>query len=185
MKKLITSAVVVLIAAVSVQVEAQSTSKEVKKELKAEKKAAHKEIRKIEGNQVSSKSKNQFNADFTDATNVNWTRGGRFDEATFTKDGKTMTAYYDYDSRLVGTTSNKKFTDLPAKAQTEIKNKYKGYTTGAVILYDDNEGNDTNMYFFGTEFEDADHYFVTVIKAGKESILKVSIDGEVSFFKQG
>ncbi|HEV7381636.1 MAG TPA: hypothetical protein VGN64_17680 [Dyadobacter sp.] len=185
MKKLIASAIVAFVAIATVQVQAQTTTKEVKKELKSEKKAAHKALRKLEGKEVSSRAKDQFMSDFDGVSNVSWARGAQFDEATFTKDGVKMTAYYDYDSKLVGTTSIKKFADLPASAQKEIKKRYKDYTTGAVIMYDDNENNDTDMFFYGTQFEDADHYFVTVSKAGKESILKVSTDGEVSFFKQG
>ncbi len=183
MKKLIASAIVLIIGVATVNVNAQVTTKEVKKELKAEKKEAHKELRKAKSTEVSTRAKSNFLSDFAGATNVKWAKGPQFDEATFTKDGKTITAYYDFDSKLVGTTSDKKLSDLPAKAQKEIKNRYKGYTTGAVVMFDDNEANDTNMSFYGTQFDDADHYFVTVIKDGKESILKVTTDGAVSFFK--
>lgn len=184
MKKLIASAIIAFVAIAAVQVQAQTTTKEVKKELKSEKKAAHKQLRKLEGNKVSSRSKDQFNSDFDGVSDVSWQRGGQFDEATFTKDGAKMTAYYDYDSKLVGTTTNKKFADLPASAQKDIKNRYKGYTTGAVVMYDDNEGNETDMLYYGTQFDDADHFFVTVSKGGKETILMVSMAGEVSIFKE-
>ena len=184
MKKLITSAIVAILAVATVQVQAQTVAKNIKQELKAEKKASHKELRKLEGSEVSSRAKDNFLSDFGTVTDVNWSRGTQFDEATFTKDGKTMTAYYDYNSQLVGTTTSKKFTDLPANAQKEIKNRYKDYVTGAVVLYDDNEGNQTNMYYYGTQFNDADHYFVTVAKGGKETILMVTMDGQVSYFKQ-
>jgi hypothetical protein len=184
MKKLIASAIVALLAIVTVQVQAQTAAKETKKEIKTEKKEAHKKLRKLEGNQVSSRSKDNFLNDFGSVSNVTWTRGGQFDEATFTKDGQQMTAYYGVDSRLVGTTTAKKFSDLPAKAQKEIKKQYKDYVTGAVVMFDDNDTNDSNMLLYGTEFEDADHFFVTVAKGGKETILKVAINGDVTYFKQ-
>lgn len=184
MKKLIASAIVVIVTIASVQVNAQTTEKAVKKELKAEKKTAHKELRKLEGNQVSSRAKDSFLSDFGAIDNVKWERGAQFDEATFAKAGKTTTAYYDYSAKLVGTTTNRKFSDLPAKAQKEIKSRYKDYVTGAVVMYDDNEDNDTNMYYYGTQFDDADHYFVTVSKGGKETILMVAMEGQVSFYKQ-
>ena len=59
-----------------------------------------------------------------------------------------MTAFYDENGDLVGTTYPKKFTDLPANAQMEIKTKYKDYKIGPVVLYDDNEANDTDMIMF-------------------------------------
>ena len=164
--------------------EVKSSAKEVKKENRIEKKAEHKALRQPEGKQVSSAAKDNFIADFGKIDDVKWFRGPQFDEATFTKDGKTTTAYYDYDSHLVGTTTNKKFTDLPADAQKEIKKRYKDYVTGAIIKFDDNEANDTNMLFYGIQFDDADHYFVTVAKDGKEIILMVSMNGEVSYFKE-
>jgi len=123
MKTLIVSTVVVLLAVATVGANAQTTTKEVKKELKTEKKEARQKLRKLEGQQVSSKARDNFRSDFDNTSNAKWVRGPQFDEVTFTKDGKVMTAYYDYNSALVGTTSNKTFADLPAKAQKEIKNK--------------------------------------------------------------
>lgn len=184
MKKLIASAVVALLAIATIPTQAQTTAKEIRKELKTEKKDSRKELRQQEGQEVNSKSKDNFETDFGKVENVKWTKGTQFDEAVFTKDGKITTAYYDYDSNLVGTTVNKKFADLPKTAQSEIKKRYKDYITGAVVLFDDNEANDTNMSFYGTQFEDADHYFVTVSKGKEEIILMVSMDGEVSYFKQ-
>ena len=164
--------------------EVKSSAKEAKKENRIEKKAGHKALRQLEGKQVSSVAKDNFIVDFGKMDNVKWFRSPQFDEATFKKDGKTTTAYYDYDSHLVGTTTNKKFSDLPESAQKEIKKRYKDYVTGAVIKFDDNEANDTNMLFYGIQFDDADHYFVTVAKDGKEIILMVSMNGEVSYFKE-
>jgi len=184
MKKLIASALVAVFALVNVQTQAQNLAKSDKKELKAERKEAKKEKRKLEGEEVSTLAKDHFYSDFGQIDNAKWERGPQFDEVTFTKDGTALTAYYDYSNNLVGTTSNKKWADLPAKAQKEIEKQYKGYATGAIILFDDNEANNTNMYLFGNQFEGADHYFVTVNKDQKEIILMVKTDGEVSYFKE-
>lgn len=187
MKRLIASVAVVFLAVTTVQVYAQTSSneakKEVKKEIKKEKKEARKKLRKLEGKQVSTRAKDNFLTDFGNIPNAKWVRGAQFDEVTFTKNGKMMTAFYDYDSNLVGTTTPKAFGDLPASAQKEIKKAYKDYTLGAVVMYDDNESNDSDMLYYGTQFEGADHYFLTVSKGGKESILMISMDGMVSFFK--
>lgn len=184
MKKLIASVFVAVLALVTVQTQAQNLTKSGKKEIKEEHKEARKEKRKLEGEEVSTLAKDHFYTDFGQISDAKWVKGPEFDEVTFTKDGGALTAYYDYSSKLVGTTSNKKWTDLPAKAQKEIEKQYKGYVTGAIVLFDDNEANDTNMYLFGNQFEGEDHYFVTVSKDNKEIILMVKTDGEVSYFKQ-
>ena len=38
------------------------------------------------------------------------------------------------------------------------------------------------LLLYGTQFEDADHYFVTVSKGKEADVLMVKTDGEVSFF---
>jgi hypothetical protein len=95
-----------------------------------------------------------------------------------------MKAYYDAEAKLVGTTTQKTFADLPVVAQKEINKKYKGYRTGDVIFFDDNEKNETDMIMYHMQFDDADNYFVDMKKDAKEIILKVDMGGSVSFFKQ-
>jgi hypothetical protein len=173
MKTFITSAIIAALAITGAQ--AQTLAKEVKKEHRAEKRA---EAR----HDVSSRSKDSFYADFGQAPDARWTRGPQFDEVIFTKDGQKLTAYYDDNFMLVGTTADKKFADVPAKAQKEIQKQFKGYAIGAVVEYKDNENNDTNMLLYGTQFDDADHYFVTVSKGKEADVLKVKTDGQISFF---
>ena len=175
MKNLIASAIVAVLAIATVQVQAQALAGNTKKEIKA---ARHNRAK-----EVGFKSKNSFLSDFGDIKDVAWVAGPEFDEATFVKDGTTLTAFYDIHSELVGTTTNKKIADLPAAAQKEISKQYKGYVIGAVVLFDDNELNDTNMMLYGTQFEDADHYFVTISKGNHEDVLKISMDGNLSFFR--
>jgi hypothetical protein len=38
------------------------------------------------------------------------------------------------------------------------------------------------MLLYGTQFDDADHYFVTVSKGKEADVLKVKTDGQISFF---
>lgn len=173
MKTFITSAIIAALAITGAQ--AQTLAKEVKKEHRAERRAEARQ-------DVSSRSKDSFYADFGQVPDAKWTRGPQFDEVTFTKDGQKQTAYYDNQFILVGTTTNKKFADIPAKAQKEIQKQFKNYAIGAVVEYKDNENNDTNMLLYGTQFEDADHYFVTVSKGKEADVLMVKTDGQVSFF---
>jgi len=152
--------------------------------IKKEEKGLKEELKKLEGNEVSFRSKEAFSADFGNIPASNWERTANYDEVTFTKDSQVMTAYYDYDAKLVGVTSQKTFADIPAKAQKFINTKYPGYNKAGVIFFDDNEENETDMIMYGFQFEDADNYFVDLIKGDKEIILKVSMGGGVSFFKQ-
>jgi len=195
MKKLAVLTMTLLLAISVFQVQAQvskemaekATIKETKSELKTEKKVLkteRKELRKLEGSAVNTISKNSFYADFGDLPNVKWTKSIYFDEATFTKDGVEKTAFYDYDGKLVGTTEVKTLADVPAKGQKAIKSKYKDYTVGPVIFFDDNEFNETDMLLYGLQFDDADNYFVELAKGPSKMMVRVNAAGDVSFFKQ-
>lgn len=149
-----------------------------------ERKQEKKELRKLEGQEVSYQSKEQFYRDFGDVPVSQWTRTSYFDEVSFVEDGESKIAFYDITAQLVGTTSRKTFTDIPDYAQKYISNKYKDYTVKAVVYYEDNQDNDMDMVMYGTQFEDSDMYFVELSKGSKQLILKVDPHGEVSYFTQ-
>jgi hypothetical protein len=184
MKKLAIFSLIAIFALAFVQLSAQDTKKAAIKTEKKESKTERKELRKLEGNVVDVRSKNAFITNFGNVPDVNWKRTNNFDEATFTKDGKKMTSFFDFDSNLVGTTVVKSFADLPSDAQKEVKLKYKDYKIGPVILYDDNEANDTDMILYDTQFDDADNYFVELSKGNEKTVLRVNTDGVVFFFKK-
>jgi len=152
----------------------------IKKELKADRKA----LKKLDGSQVSYQSREAFYSDFGDPGNVTWERTTYFDEATFMQNGQKVTAYYDDRSGLVGTTMHKHFNEIPASAQRYINREYKDYKITEVIFYNDNEANDTDMFLYGTQFDDADNYFVVLKKVDKTIILTVGPDGSVNLFKR-
>ncbi|WP_320052607.1 hypothetical protein [uncultured Acetobacteroides sp.] len=159
--------------------------KEVIKEPRASLKEQRRELRSLRGKLVSEQTKSQFNVDFGNLSDVKWERTKDFDKATFTKDGQIMTAYYDIDAQLVGTTSPKMFADLPAKSQKKINTKYKDYTIGQVIYFDENENYDPDyMVLYNTPFEHLDHYFVELSKDSKRIILIVTKEGDVSIFRE-
>jgi hypothetical protein len=178
MKRLAIVSLVFLFAISFVQGQTKST--ETKKEQKAERLA----LKKLEGTNVSAMSKNNFAVDFGNIPNVQWKRVGTYDEAAFMKDGKELKAFYDFDSKLVGTTKRVTFADVPAAGQKEIKNKYKDYNVDAVVFFDDNEANTTDMILYGVQFDDEDNYFVELSKGTKKIILQVISSGEVFFFKE-
>jgi len=178
MKRLAILAMTLLFAFALVQGQAQETKKEVKKEAKSERKA----LRKLDRNVASVTSKNSFASDFGGITDVKWVKSDYFDEARFTKDGQQLTAFYDYDGKLVGTTQVKTFADIPAKGQKEIKTKYKDYAIGPVIFFDDNEFNETDMMLYGLQFDDEDNYFVELTKGNDKMIVRVNSAGWIFFF---
>lgn len=175
-----------LLAVVTIQAQTseEAVVKNDIKQLKKEKRSDEISLKKLEGEQPSFESKQHFQADFANAQNVNWTRSSYMDEAIFTLNGVKEKAFYDYDGNLVGTVLPKQFSDLPQSAQKQIQKGYKDYTVNRVILYDDNENNDTDMLLYGSQFEDADNYFVELSKPGKTIILQVNLEGLVSFFKE-
>ena len=192
MKRLLILSAATLVLATAVN--AQTSTASVKKDIanlnkqgsviKKEKREERKELKKLKGSEVSYQAKEEFYRDFNNMTVTKWERTGNYDKATFTKDGQVMTAYYDADAKLVGTVSDKTFADLPAKAQKLIDFKYQGYSKESVLIFDDNELNETDMIVYNQKFEDADNYFVELKKDNKEIVLKVNVSGDVSFFKQ-
>jgi hypothetical protein len=105
---------------------------------------------------------------------------------TYWMNGRAFTAFYDNESKLVGTTTTRDLSDLPASARMRITKKYlsRGYTPVRTILFDDNEYSGTDMWMYGELLADADMYFVELKKAGKAMVLKVSMNGNVAFFKK-
>lgn len=160
--------------------------KETKEELKNEKdelKAVQKERKRLEGSDVSNSTKGSFSEDFGINTNVEWNRTEFYDVATFTDDSSLKKAYYDFSSQLIGTTWYVNFSDLPARGQEEINEKYGDYAIGEVIFYDDNESVDVDFFIFESPFKHEDNYFVELTKDSKHIILRVDSEGNVHFFK--
>ena len=155
------------------------TDRETRKQLRKERRERRNELWLHSVNGVM---ESQFYADFPNASNVSWTQGA-FAEATFTDNEVVKTAYYDEDNELVGTTSEIDYSLLPESARRNIDKEYKDYKVDKVILFDDNEANDTSMLLFDNSFGDQDTYFPVLSNGSKKIILKVTMEGEVSFFK--
>lgn len=189
MKKSFFLSAAALILAAGIHAQTVAVAKDVIKDdkkqesaIRKEKKKERKELRKLKGNTVSEKSQEQFFIDFGRIAGAQWKRTGYFDEVTFTRNGKTMTAFYDDASNLVGTIRASSFARLPAKAQNVINKEYKDYVPGDVVFFDDNEANGTDMLLYGIQFDDVDSYFVSLKKGNKTVVVQVSPNGEVGYF---
>ncbi|HEX7847761.1 MAG TPA: hypothetical protein VF476_18305 [Chitinophagaceae bacterium] len=159
----------------------RSIAKAELREVRKEDRDIRKEDRKIE---ISYQAKQNFYKDFPGASNIGYMKGKDFDEIVFTLDDQVKKAYYDMDANLVGTTQQVAFGELPAKARKEIANHYKSYTVDNVILFDDNEADETDMVLYGNRFEDRDNYFIEMVKEGKRIVLQSTPSGDVSFFAE-
>ena len=68
------------------------------------------------------------------------------------------------------------------RLKLKINKEYKDYTIEKVIFFDDNEDVDTDMILYGSQFDDADNYFVELRKDNKDVVLQVTMDGLVGYF---
>jgi len=118
---------------------------------------------------------NQFNADFNGAKNVTWTVNRNFQKADFIQDNVKMTAFYNLKGEFVALTQNIDVKAVPAKAQLEIAEQYKGYFVNQVFVVQNN-----------TELNpDADEtaYFADLKKDGKEVLVKITPSAHIEFYQ--
>lgn len=150
--------------------------------LKKEKRNDHKKRTTTKGNEMSSRLKEEFNNDFGNIPITQWERTVNFDEVSFSKEGQAFTAFYDNSTNLIGTTAEKTFADLPSKAQQAISKRYRDYSVGDILFFDDNELNETDMVLYNQSFDDADNYFVELKKGNRKIVVEVNMKGDVSYF---
>jgi hypothetical protein len=134
------------------------------------------------GSEVSFESENNFDIDYPKASDVAWEKTGSFDQANFVSNGAKMSAYYDMDGNLVGTTTTKKLGDLPEKAQKILQNKYSDYTIGPIIYFHNNDRTDASMVLWATEFDSEDLYFAELDKGNDKIVVEITPSGDVSYF---
>jgi hypothetical protein len=184
MKKFAVLSMVFMFSLSLIYAQGPKTGKAQTKETKKEQRSERVSLKKLNGSVINPVAKNNFVTDFGNTPAEKWERSAYFDEVVFMKGGKEYRGFYDLDGNLVGTTSVAKFTDLTPAAQKEIQKEYKDYTVGKVIFFDDNEANSSDMYLYGKQFEDADNYFVELMKGAKKLIVQVTPEGAVYFFSE-
>ena len=125
-----------------------------------------------------------FIADFGYVPNAQWKRSARYNEVTFLKDRELRTAYYDHKGMLIGTTSERKFSDLPVSAQREINSRYKEYKIGEVILFADSRHDSADGIVYGVKFQNAENYFLELTNSDKRIIVEVNPEGDVYLYRE-
>lgn len=73
---------------------------------------------------ATTKATNHFAAAFRQAKEVSWNSNGRFEKVNFVLNNEKLTAFYDVDGDLVGTTKELAFDKLPKAAIESITTKF-------------------------------------------------------------
>jgi len=185
MKNLTQSTIVLVLLLAVCQIKAQDNkylaSNTVKKEKRIELRTEHKEMRKLAVNNVSNFTMKSFTSDFGENSIVSWTKTDLYNLATFNKDGQDMTAFYDFNGRLLGSSVNKLFEDLPLRGQKSISNSYGKYAVQSVILYDFKNQSDLQMILSNGQYVDSKNYFVQLSNGKSKIIVQVDLAGQVYF----
>ena len=124
---------------------------------------------------VSNRVLNSFYSDFADAKTVNWTVNRNFQKADFVANDIKMTAFYNLQGQFVALTQDVDARAIPAQAQKEIADDYKGYTVNEVIVIQNN-----------TELNpDADEtaYFVDLKSDTKEVLVRITPEAHIAFYQ--
>lgn len=118
---------------------------------------------------VDIKVVNNFRSSFRHANNVSWTLKATFVQADFEINGKKLSAYYQFNGELIGTSEKISLDELPVNAKRKFAKKYSGFTVKEAI-----------------KFESADEvaYFISAENENRSEIVKVSDTGSVSVFKK-
>jgi hypothetical protein len=101
------------------------------------------------------------------ADNVTWTKSGKFQKASYIKDGARMTAFYNWQNELIATTQIVEVTELPARAISNLVKFFPGNEMGEIVRYKD----------------DATVYFVNLTNEKEDFIVKVDGNSNISYFK--
>jgi hypothetical protein len=111
--------------------------------------------------------RNNFEAEFKAAKNVEWTSSTSYVTATFLLNKQKTQAFYEPSGDLIGTAHTIDIESLPTYAKRTFAKKYANYTVQEVI-----------------EFikPDASAYFVSASAEGENVILMIA-DGQVSRYK--
>ncbi|AWG20104.1 hypothetical protein FFWV33_00505 [Flavobacterium faecale] len=149
------------------------------KKIKVEKLNLKNEIRYLKTIEVNPDTKLQFKEDFKSVSNADWSADTYYTCAKFNQNGQTLTAYYDNDSKLIGTTTAKKLSDLPLATQNSITNKYSDYKIKSVLYFNDNAASDSDLFMLDKQFNDTDCFFVILTNAKQKITLQLNDAGQI------
>lgn len=118
---------------------------------------------------VSVKTLASFKAQFTDATDVNWTVTDEYTKAKFIFEGEQVEAFFNESGDVIGTSRKTELKRLPLNAIQKIRKSYGKYNVTETIEF---------------EFNGDRKYYVSLENDTDRKILEVSLYGDVSIFEK-
>jgi Flp pilus assembly protein TadD len=115
---------------------------------------------------VNAAVKKSFTQQFSTASNVNWEKTDDFYFAYFTMNNKEVSAAYNEQGELIGTSKIIAAAELPMAIGVAISQKYNGYTVGKTA---------TEIHFDGQTA-----YYITVQNEKQTLKLKCLANGDIS-----
>lgn len=110
-----------------------------------------------------------FQAQFADATDVNWTVTEDYTKAKFTIEGEQVEAFFNASGDVIGTSRKTDLKRLPLNAIQKIRKSYAKYKVTETIEF---------------EFNGERKYFVSLENDADRKILEVSLYGNVTIFEK-
>ena len=138
--------------------------------------AIEKTKRNIAVKKVSSSALSQFQQEFSTAKNVSWIVNEKYVKASFFSSGKRMAALYDLDGNFVGSIEYISYDQLPYKAKTEIKNKYKDFAFVSARKI-------VSRPIDNSSFNDVGSYWVDLANESERIYINVSPKTDVALYK--
>lgn len=122
-----------------------------------------------DANKINYRIRQNFETEFRDATEVQWTLRSNFAKATFNLDGEAVEAFYNLSGTMIGTSKKITIDDLPTGAKRVFARKWGEYNVKDAIK------------FQGVEQTD---YYISAENDEEDVVLKVSDNFHVSVFKR-
>jgi len=172
MKKLVIIPAIAIIVLASVQLMAKSAgTNDGAKNVKLESGLAGVSA----GNNISPTAVKRFQQDFGSVADVRWEKSGSYAKATFDRNGSSVSAWYNKDAKLVGTSSARSFSEMPGQVQEKIKSAYNDYYVVSVQGFDSVRGNRPSG---------AQNWLVELSDGTAKIIVKVNAYGETTLVKK-
>jgi hypothetical protein len=117
----------------------------------------------------------QFEDEFKTAQNVSWKVNDQYVRASFTAEGKKMSALYDLQGSFLGAVEYVSYDQIPVKAKIELEKRYKDYSFSSALKIVSRPSY--------SDFNDVGTYWVDMINDAKQLYLSVSPSSVVALHK--
>lgn len=121
------------------------------------------------GEENNAKAASALKKEFASAENVQWKVTVNYIKATFNWNDQKLEVFYNQQGETIAESRAIQVTNLPVRAQQYLDKKFAGCPVSEAIEYTSDA---TGLC-----------YFVSVIKDGVKSILQISTEGSVSYYK--